>query len=62
MWKEIFERFACSVFCTKILASVKSADYYSAETSDLQLLKKFPAFCGTRRFITAFTRARSQVN
>ena len=24
----------------------------------LQLLKKFPAFCGTRRFITAFTSAR----
>jgi hypothetical protein len=23
-----------------------------------ELLKKFPAFCGTRRFITAFTRAR----
>ena len=25
----------------------------------LQLVKKFPAFYGTRRFITAFTRARS---
>jgi len=24
----------------------------------LQLVKKFPAFCGTRRFIIAFTRAR----
>jgi hypothetical protein len=24
----------------------------------LQLLKKFPAFYGTRRFITAFTTAR----
>ena len=24
----------------------------------LQLVKKFPAFCGTRRFITAFTNAR----
>jgi hypothetical protein len=23
-----------------------------------QLLKKFPAFCGTRMFITAFTTAR----
>ena len=26
--------------------------------TDLQLVKKFPAFYGTRRFITAFTRAR----
>ena len=26
--------------------------------TSLQLVKKFPAFCETRRFITAFTRAR----
>jgi hypothetical protein len=26
--------------------------------TDLQLAKKFPAFYGTRRFITAFTSAR----
>jgi len=26
--------------------------------TDFQLVKKFPAFCGTRRFITAFTSAR----
>jgi len=26
--------------------------------ADFQLVKKFPAFYGTRRFITAFTRAR----
>jgi hypothetical protein len=28
------------------------------KVTGLQLVKKFPAFCGTRRFITAFTRAR----
>jgi hypothetical protein len=30
----------------------------SWELTDFQLVKKFPAFYGTRRFITAFTSAR----
>jgi hypothetical protein len=28
------------------------------KVTDFQLVKKFPAFYGTRRFITAFTSAR----
>jgi hypothetical protein len=29
------------------------------ELADFQLVQKFPAFCGTRRFITAFTSTRN---
>jgi hypothetical protein len=30
----------------------------SSETSVTQLLKNFPTFCGTRRFIAAFVKAQ----
>ena len=32
------------------------------QLTDLQLVKKFPAFYGTRKFITAFTRVAPSQN
>jgi len=35
-----------------------AAEFLPEKLTGPQLIKKFPAFYGTRRFITAFTRAR----
>jgi hypothetical protein len=46
----------------RFIASIKSLTAWSRglleKLTVSQLVKKFPAFYGTRRFITAFTRAR----
>jgi hypothetical protein len=56
------EAVKCSVLITTKIPSVTEAVYVLVSWSrvldkltGLQLVKKFPAFYGTRRFITAFT-------
>jgi len=50
-------------YITYLLTYLRAYLLHGAETffeklTGLQLFKKFPAFYGTRRFITAFTSAR----
>ena len=48
-----------SYFLTYLLTFLITHSLHAAESSrSSQLVKKFPAFYGTRRFITAFTSAR----
>jgi hypothetical protein len=62
LWQSV-----CSDHLTRLSAGKDVIEYKvtnwleqspAGEANRHSLVKKFPAFCGTRRFITAFTRAR----
>ena len=51
-------RFQCRCKCRYILTYSMVQSPWEANLTGLHLVKKFPAFYGTRRFITALTRPR----
>jgi hypothetical protein len=64
--KKILQKYGDEVYVKKIKIIIPylltyllhGAESFLRSYLVLQLVKKFPAFCGTRRFITAFTSAR----
>ena len=50
--------FTSSVLCVITYLHTAWSRVLLEKLTGLQLVKKFPAFCGTRRFITALTSAR----
>jgi len=53
-----FTSFLTYLFTYLLTYLLHETEFFAEKLTGFQLVKKFPAFYGTRRFITAFTRAR----